>query len=507
MTATTRLHITPFRPDLLPAVLGIRLLEVAQNVSYQSIETFPENSYGFVELPEADARKLISKLNGAILRGRTMKVEEARPSKRSRRVAEEVEASSEQERSVKRSKKSKKDLDVLEGHELDDARKVKRGWTDSSLEKQKGKKSKLKTDKKSKSQSASKYSEKDELLFRTNLPPSKKDLDTSKKRSKGRKDDTSPTLVHEFEKTAIQPKFLRDATSTESKTAEYVDGKGWVDKDGTLIEEEPANVQRSKHRNRKGLNIALPSSKKASEPGIIPSSDTNDNTIQSTPLDDSHEAMLTSTTSQSILTPANDETSSSGTSDSDSDSDNESQSATGNAQRKETLDPPATPPTVHPLEALFKRPKPSTISDAAKPSLEVETSFSFFGKADDEIEDELPPMPMTPFTSHDISQRTLRSAAPTPDTAHPSRFTSFAAALGTHEQQSSSDEGKDPSETSIQNDREKSNPLSQKPQSEFEKRFWAERGQNNRAWKARNRTARKEQRQMENKMRRSRQAA
>lgn len=502
MTATTRLHVTPLRPDLLPIVLGPKLLEIVQNISYQTIETFPENSYGFVELPETDAKKLTSKLNGAILKGRIMKVEEARTSKRSRKQTDETAVEVQQERPVKRQKKSKKDLNVLEGHEVEDGRKVKRGWTDSSLEKSKSKKDKHKKEKATKHQAASKYSDKDELLFRTDVPPNKQDLDTTKKRVKGKKNDTSPTLIHEFEKTTIQPKFLRDATSSKSRSAEFVDGKGWVDQNGSLIEEEPPTVKRSKQKNRKGLNITLPAAPAETE--FDPSTATKEaqNIGSANSVDAGERISSSRLKSDASTTPLDDETSSSGTSSSDDGINDDLIS--DKSDKKEISEPPATPPSVHPLEALFKKPKPSIVNDAAKPSLEVETSFSFFDRGDDEAEDDLPPMPMTPFTSQDINQRTMRSAAPTPDTAHPSRFTSFAAALGAREKHAPSDEGEDASDGPGNYDLEKSNSAVQRPQSGFEKRFWAERGQNNRAWKARNRTARKEQRQVENRLRRPR---
>lgn len=499
MTTTIRLHITPLRPDLLPTVLGARLLSSAQNISYHAIETFPENSYGFVELPEVDAKKLILKLNGAILKGRTMKVEEARQSKRSRKHAPEIELDVEEQPPAKKVKKSKKDVNVLAGHELEEGRKVKRGWTDSSLEKSKGKKSKDKKEKKVKHQTGSKFTEKDELIFRTTVPPNKQDLDTTKKRSKAKKDNTSPTLVHEFEKTAIQPKFLREAAQIKSKSTEFVDGKGWVDQDGHVIEEEPSTVRRSKQKNPKGLNIDLHPTQDVTTTQKSLIEEAN-----SSPTAEDEEQGHRTRVKPRTLLPDVEDTSSSGTSSSEEDVNTESESEApqnSSPQIEKALDTPTTPPAVHPLEALFKKPKPGPTNDAAKPSLEIETSFSFFDRTNDEVEDDLPPMPMTPFTSQDINSRNLRSAAPTPDTAHPSRFANFAAALSSRQ---SSDEGEDPPIATGQDDLQKSNSSLQKPQSEFEKRFWAERGQNNRAWKARSRTARKEQRQNENRLRRTR---
>lgn len=55
--------------------------------------------------------------------------------------------------------------------------------------------------------------------------------------------------------------------------------------------------------------------------------------------------------------------------------------------------------------------------------------------------------------------------------------------------------------------RSSTNPVATTPsrsQSEFEKKFWENRGENNRAWKQRRRTVLKEKRQRENKVRKPR---
>ena len=106
MTAPTltRLHVTPLDHDLLPAVLGSRLVKVAQNISFHQIQTFPESNYGYLELPSADAQALQKKLHNAILRGKKMKIEEARPKKRRH---EEVEQAEPKSKSRKKSKDEK----------------------------------------------------------------------------------------------------------------------------------------------------------------------------------------------------------------------------------------------------------------------------------------------------------------------------------------------------------------------------------------------------------------
>lgn len=67
------------------------MLQKAASVSYHTLQTFPERSYGYVTLPVADAEKITKKLNGSILRGLKMKVSEARP-ERKRRLEEVDEA-------------------------------------------------------------------------------------------------------------------------------------------------------------------------------------------------------------------------------------------------------------------------------------------------------------------------------------------------------------------------------------------------------------------------------
>lgn len=107
MTETTvRLHITPLTPDILPAVLPPSLRQTATDISFHTVPTFPENSYGYVTLPSMDAEKIKKKLNGSILKGKKFKVEAARPSKRERDADEaDTGAGSEEKKEKKKSKK------------------------------------------------------------------------------------------------------------------------------------------------------------------------------------------------------------------------------------------------------------------------------------------------------------------------------------------------------------------------------------------------------------------
>ena len=181
-TKTVRLHITPLKPELLKVYLAPSVLPLARNISYHTVETFPEKGFGYVELPEQEAQKVRKKLNGTTLKGSKVRIEMAKPEKRKAR--EEADA---EEKPAKRSKKDKKEKKpksdksekrkrspgVFDGVELPDDRKVKRGWTEPTAAKTKS--SKDKKDKKSKDDKhqskPSKYTKEPELLFKANLEP------------------------------------------------------------------------------------------------------------------------------------------------------------------------------------------------------------------------------------------------------------------------------------------------------------------------------------------------
>src|SRR5690349_11535863 len=117
----TRLHITPFNPEILRAVVGANLVASVSNLSYHTIQTFPENNYGYLELPTMDAEKVRKKINGAILKGKRMKVEEARPKKRRHVEGPGAEADEMAEEptvvgTAKKLKKDKKDRTVIPGY-------------------------------------------------------------------------------------------------------------------------------------------------------------------------------------------------------------------------------------------------------------------------------------------------------------------------------------------------------------------------------------------------------
>ena len=454
----TRLHISPLAPDFLPAVLGSEVIKTARNISYHDIQTFPEKSYGYIDLPAMEAEKVKKKLNGAILKGKRMKVEEARPKKRKHVTVQDDEQAeiAPPSSTEKKPKKSTKDRDAIQGRVLSPDRKVKRGWTEQKPSSKKERKEPTASDR-----PTSKYTGKEELLFRTKLPENKADMGSNKKK-KSKKSKGSHT-VHEFEKSVVQPSFLKkDVDNVSASDLQYLDGQGWVDAEGNVVEKEPSNLRERRKAKKAKAGRRGSESLVESQPQISSQSPDKDEQLASTDQP---------TPSSPSAPPTPEE----------------------NARSDEQQ--------IHPLEALFKKPqKPASSQDVAKPSLEVHTSFSFFGGGpDDDIEEE-PSRPGTPLGSQDIGSRGLRSAAPTPDTAHPSRFNSYGSTglPGDEEVDSDEDdEDQDNGKTPIK----KRSKLDQQ-QSDFAKMFWEKRGDNNRSWKARRRTVLKENRQRENRARR-----
>ncbi|KAF5009536.1 hypothetical protein FDECE_4248, partial [Fusarium decemcellulare] len=167
---------------------------------------------------------------------------------------------------------------------------------------------------------------------------------------------------------------------------------------------------------------------------------------------------------------------------------------------------------VHPLEALYKRPKPdnTTATSTTKTPAQEPQPFSFFGGGDDDdddIEEDdtagpttiATPAPMTPFTRQDFEWRNTRSAAPTPDTAHPSRMRNFWV-----DDEEDTDMAEALQEADQEFDEEETEAAAP-PQSssDFQAWFWDNRRELNRSWMKRRKTAAKEKRHRENKARAS----
>ncbi|KAJ9638482.1 hypothetical protein H2204_004252 [Knufia peltigerae] len=493
MTAPSmRLHITPLTPDLLAAVVGPKLINSVSNVSYHTIQTFPENNYGYLELPAMEAEKVKKRVNGAILKGKKVMVEEARPKKRLRE--EDSTEQAPKQAPGKKVKKSKKERNVIAGHELPTDRKVKRGWTEAYPST---------ASKKSKSSSSkSKYSDKDELLFRTIVPPNKKEnVEKEKKQRTKSKQKEDDHVVHEFKRSTAQPSFLRQNVGLGIKNnLEYVEGQGWAGADGQIIEPESDRVS----RQRRALQDA-PTRPKPTNVQELASSDTSTSGSEEDSLTDSDEDSEPGPAANQL----DDNTSSSGSS-SESDSDTETSEEASDEQDTSTSETrnQSVNTEVHPLEALFKKPSKPASQDVAKPSLEVATSFAFFQSEDDDDEEDEGEMtaPLTPFSSQDFRTRGLRSAAPTPDSAHPSRFNSYGSSGLPGDEEEVDDDRADTRAASHERNEQSKGPSAtpSHKQSAFEKKFWENRGDNNRSWKTRRRTVLKEKRQRENKARRPR---
>lgn len=555
---------------MLNVVIPSSVLPKARNISYHTIETFHDKRYGFVDLPEADAEKLKKRLNGAVLRGSKMRIEKARP-EAIPEPSGETDPTKEKKKAKKakdKSKKRKREIDVIPGVELED-RKVKRGWTTteqdmikekrekskkdrmdkrSSDDKKDGKDRKDRKDKKDekKRKIKSKYTDGPECLFKTKLTESKpaKDSDDAAEHKKKKRKGDREVVIHEFEKTVKYPSFLKSSTAKANPEAvSFEDGVGWVDANGNVVESVST---RKKPRPTTRAKAAGPS---VSKPTTAAAEDEDDETSSSG-------------------TSSSDEES--GSSDQESESSSaaeeevaEEENAAGEVKAEEkpkskteaqTLSsptaalklevgrkrssgsfssltitiPPTTPAKVHPLEALYKRPKAHASADQAAPK-EPEP-FSFFDHADDEEgeeEDEgdavAPPSqpPMTPYTKQDFDYRNVRSAAPTPDTAHPSRSFNLWSRADTlegalDEEDEDEDEGEgnegeeargseEDEDTNMEGSAEQGAAATSNsadvPASEFQKQFWESRGDLNRSWRKRRKMAAKEKRYRENKAR------
>lgn len=147
------------------------------------------------------------------------------------------------EEKVKKRKKGET-KDVLEGVELPVGRKVARGWagaeTTSTSKKYAGRTSST--------ASAAKEDTKRECLFKTPLPPNKVSTKEDKKKDKGEKAEkkekkrNKEIVVKEFKNNTKFPAFLKGSQLGESvaeeMASEYVDGVGWVNGRGEVVEGE-----------------------------------------------------------------------------------------------------------------------------------------------------------------------------------------------------------------------------------------------------------------------------
>ncbi|RKF59165.1 putative suppressor protein srp40 protein [Erysiphe neolycopersici] len=259
-----RLHITPLTPSLIQTYLPASMQENARNVSYHKIQTFPENSYGFVELPQKDAERIKKKLHGSIIKNVKVRVEIARPIKfrvsklsspeLGKLVVEHSPLS--QTASIERHQcKKKRKLNELLGIEIG-RRKVKRGWTVPAHELKKidiKNKTKLHT----KFLMKSKFTPRPECLFKALLPANLITLNpqTSKAIKNKRNRNSREFLVHEFSNTTKYATFLKDNSKSAVKessnkiVAKYVEGKGWFDQQNNLVEKLELEITKNPKRS------------------------------------------------------------------------------------------------------------------------------------------------------------------------------------------------------------------------------------------------------------------
>jgi len=490
----TRLHVTPLDPELLKTILpASTLLPLARNVSFHSIETFPEKRYGFIELPDLQADKLRKKLHGATLKGHKMRVEKAR---RKREVVSDavdmVDAENPADETAmkekkrkgrqggadgeKASKKRKKDRNVVDGVMLEEGRKVKRGWTITDEEAKKEKRESKKKDTKMKKRQKSVYTDKEECLMKIIVPPNAPVLKDAgkKKHKKGR--SARQIAVHEFEHTTKFPTFLKDS-SAKSALA------------GTSKE---------------------PAEKDAASDGDSSSSSGSSSTSE-----DSADEMPAPSAKLSLQKKDTKTTAGTAKAGEDAESPPSSPTRPGSARPKSSgsvrsltikIPPPLTPADkIHPLEALYKRKK---AGEGANEVPTVVEPFSFFGgdagdvAADSErgtgpSKASLPPM--TPYSREDFDWRNIRSAAPTPDTAHPSKRVFWAP----NDDDDVDEEEIEEEEQLRRAGEDETETKEQAPDSDFRKTFYEKRRELGQSWVERRKTAQKEKKTRERKLRSS----
>ncbi|KHO01660.1 uncharacterized protein MAM_00661 [Metarhizium album ARSEF 1941] len=525
----TRLHITPLDHELVKIVIPASVLPGARNMSFHTLETFPEKRYGFVDLPEVEAEKLRKKLHGATLKGCKVRIEKARPEKRAEPAGD---ADAESRRRKVKSKddlgstmKRKRDHNVLQGFVLE-GRKVKRGWTEPADAKRRNRKSKDKPaqhqDQEKRRRQKSTYTEQDECLLKTRLPPNAvRNLPvTDAYKKKKKKGNIREVTVHEFEKTTKFPGFLKNtAPEMNGKpAAEFVQGKGWVDEDGNVVEtvkqiEPPATTPKREKSSKE-------------ETSAQERADGDDTSSSGTSSAEAEERQGSSSDGSEAAEAEQEHSESSGEDDTSSDDSSAGETETPASiptnKREDTRPvsssssrslsikippPPATPSAskVHPLEALYKRARPAEAAAAQEPQ-----PFSFFGSGgggddadEDDIDDEAAPVsvPMTPYTRQDFEWRKVRSAAPTPDTAHPSRSKNF---LSSQEDDADVDHAAEDEQGEDGDEAGGGAPSQGRAgSSDFQTWFWENRRDLNKSWMGRRKSAAKEKRHKENRARAS----
>lgn len=541
----SRLHITPFDPQLLNVIVPSAILPNARRISYHCLQTFPDKLYGFIDLPTADAAKIKTKLNGATLRGVKISIEPARPENMPAPSPDAMVAGdgAPKVKKPKSDKKRKRDNLKITGVELEDGRKVKRGWTVTSDEAQVKKKKAKEEDRKQgkpktkdeaqkqkkrrHQEPESQYIDGPEALVKTRLPPNKIDDSTGGEKKKSKKGKNRDVVVHEFENNTKFATFLKTtkpAPATGREGASFVEGKGWVDKDGTVLEE----VKSTKPTTVPKLQVAtLAVHQKAPRTDDEEDDTTSSSGSSSEESESDEDSSAASPVAKQVKSKTDTAPSTTLSETAATGSDAARPKSSGSMQSLTIQIPPATPTPaskVHPLEALYKRQLPGETVGTQTPA--DPKPFTFGGGLDDDLDDDGDEghfsamvvdedshdrfqgsqIPMTPYSKQDFESRRTRSAAPTPDTAHPSRFSrlwphdgdddladvqedeqeDIEAELGSRREEAGSGDG-DAGEDAID------------PNTDFQKWFWKNRGNLDRSWRKRRREAAKAKRYRENK--------
>lgn len=485
--ATIRLHIVPLTPETTASLIPESVLDkaIGQSLSYHTIQTFPENSYAFINLPKDQADKLKKRLNGSVFRGVKVRVEEARPetwathpepegnmedvesAKRARKEEKKEKMKRSKAEGEPKVKKRKKGEDgILQGIELPEGRKVQRGWIKPAVPTGVSAKYAGKA-----SSSAKKIEDesKRECLFKTPLPPNKatpkdekgKDKE-EKKEKKDKKKRKREVVIKEFKNNTKFPQFLRVSQldkdqAAEKMASEYVEGVGWVNAKGDVVEEEKV---------KKGADRIIQTEVQVPEPAdalkgvdVTDASENDDDEVMvdaaiMVPIeakagseDDSSlesesepQIPVSKAPSKKSQTTKPDSSSESSSSESDEEEITEKTSPitpvtpvspTKPLRSSSTTSPKTTAPAlqitiptvtnppiqaVHPLEALYKPTTKNTtllqVGVAPSPASATTESSAFkFGFGADYDSDEEEPVLQAPFRDR------YRSAAPTPDTA------------------------------------------------------------------------------------------
>ncbi|PHH77841.1 hypothetical protein CDD82_3338 [Ophiocordyceps australis] len=546
-----RLHITPLDAELLSTYLSPTLVQLARNVSFHVPETWPEKRFGFVELPQPEATKLRKKLHGSMFKGARVRIEIARPqnwqkhSKRSESSAScDHDANENPPQSAKR---QKREAGVLEGVRLG-GRKVVRGWTEPLDTKIRSKRSKdtarecVRGDKK-RSRPSSKYTDGPECLMRLKLPSNSASTTSDPGvRSSSKRHNTHSTItIHEFENTTRYPSFLKNDPPLNygQPAAEYIQGKGWVAQDGSIIEAVRA------HTKEKIQRQAPVESTTTTSDGELDDGTTSSSNSTSAPQDQDSDPSI-STADQvpraaGICTHEDKETRSTPSCHDEAHCKASSHAKLDESPRPQSsslpntnlsiaippLSSPCTTKPVHALEALYKRTKDVSIGQKNQTE-----PFHFFDLSSGGDEMELSGascvMPLTPRADRD--RRSIRSSAPTPDTAKPSHKRIFWSETDPEEEddddEDQDDEAGDEEEeeedddddeskgkashTDMRRDHDQEAPTQQQVDNgqpaDFQSWFWQNRSDLNRSWMKRRKTAAKEERYKNNKARAARRA-